>query len=166
MTLGSGSLDAAFERQGRSHPSLFGNVSGLCHADDVVRSAISQRLNGTSRLIPAAGHEAAAIHNEQIGNVVCAVEPVYHRRGWIIAHAASAHEVSGSRHVGNRKSPLLYGAGCGKQVQGAAFKNSKERWILTHTCDASDPQHPGQKIGSKTIDVHDQVLAILQEAVT
>jgi hypothetical protein len=53
---------------------------------------------------------------------------------------------------------------CGKQVQGAAFKNSKDRWILTHTCDAPDPQHPGQKIGSKTIDVHDQVVAILQEA--
>lgn len=53
---------------------------------------------------------------------------------------------------------------CGKSVQGAAFKNSKDRWILTHTCDAPDPSHPGQKIGSKTIDVHDQVMAILQEA--
>lgn len=52
---------------------------------------------------------------------------------------------------------------CGKTVSGSAFQNSKKAWIITHSCEALDPQTQ-KRIGSTTIDVTQEVNAFLSES--
>ncbi len=54
------------------------NASVLGHACDVVGGAIGQGLDSTGRLVSAAGDKTTAVHDEEVGHIVGAMEFVHH----------------------------------------------------------------------------------------
>lgn len=52
---------------------------------------------------------------------------------------------------------------CNKTAKGSSFKDSKGRWILTHSCESIDPTTQ-RKRGSVIIDVNDQVVSLIEAA--
>src|ERR1700693_3449902 len=65
-----------------SAPGLTGNV---------IRSAVGEGLDCTGRLVPPAGYETAAIHDEKVRDIVGPVVFVHHRRFRLVAPAAGTH---------------------------------------------------------------------------
>ena len=77
----------------------------------MIRGAIGQRLNGARRLA-ASGHETAAIHDEEVRDIVRTVVRIDHRGLRIVAHATGAHQVSVRQVVHIRLvRPKFLGAG-------------------------------------------------------
>src|SRR5437867_911420 len=59
-----------------------------CQPRDLSPRPIRQRLDRARRLPAAAGHEAAAVHHEQVRNIMRPVRPINHRPAGIGPHAA------------------------------------------------------------------------------
>jgi hypothetical protein len=73
------------------------NASALGHALIWSGSTIRQCLDGAGGLGTAAGHDAAAVHNEQVGDIMGAMVLVHYRALRIIAHAAGTHQMRRTR---------------------------------------------------------------------
>ena len=62
-------------------------------ASDPAGAAQRERLNRAGGIDRCAGHEHAAIHDEEVWNVVGTTPTIDHGRLWIIAHASGPEEV-------------------------------------------------------------------------
>ena len=60
---------------------------------DVVGGTVRQRLDRARGLTSPARHQAAAVAQEEVGHIVCAMELVLHGLIRIVSHAAGAVEV-------------------------------------------------------------------------
>jgi len=76
----------------------------------VIRGSVSQCLDGAGRLVSAAGYEAAAVHNEEVGDIVGTVVFVNDGTLGIIPHTAGPHEVTGGGGIFDRQRPFSDGA--------------------------------------------------------
>src|ERR1051325_727689 len=77
---------------------------------NVVGRAESERHDGHGGLAASGGHQAAAVTQEKVLHIVCAMVCIDHRCLRIIAHAAGAEQVHAKLLLLRGETPLLNGA--------------------------------------------------------
>src|SRR5438477_8443137 len=65
-----------------------GYIGFFCRLRDVVGGAIGERLDGAGGLVTSGAHQTAAIHEEEVGDIVSTVILVHHRMARIVPDAA------------------------------------------------------------------------------